>query len=239
MPRPTAVLLPGTGSDEVFVRAVFERPLAALRIPLTTPPTPKWGCVTSGFLAALDASADTVRGPLLVGGISLGAQLGAEWALRNPERCAGVLVALPAWNGASDSAPAALAARLSADRIERDGLDAILERAVADVPPWLADELRRAWLRHGARLPGALRAAAAHPAPELARLRELEVPVGVATCTDDPVHPQAVARAWTDALPRAALCATTLTAVGVDREALGRATVLAWLRARFDGLQPS
>jgi hypothetical protein len=57
------------------------------------------------------------------------------------------------------------------------------------------------------------------------------MPVGVATCVDDPVHPTAVAADWVRAAPAAALCATRLDIVGVDPEALGRAAVLAWLKA--------
>ncbi|WP_199432018.1 alpha/beta hydrolase [Qaidamihabitans albus] len=228
---PAAVLLPGTGSDEVFVRAVFARPLAAVGFAVSAPPPPAGAAVTTGYLEVLDAAASAARAPLLVGGISLGAHLATEWALRNRDRCAGVLAALPAWNGRVGSAPAAVAARLSADRVARDGLDATLATATAGIAPWLADELRRAWRRHGPGLAAGLRAAADHPAPELAELRALDVPVGIAACADDPVHPAAVARAWAGALPRAALCQTTLTAVGADRESLGRAAVLAWLRA--------
>ncbi|PXY28155.1 thioesterase [Prauserella muralis] len=232
MPHPAAVLLPGTGSDEVFVRSVFAGPLAAFGITLTTPAPAPGAAVVTGGLAALDAAAERAGGPVLVGGISLGAHMATEWALRNPRRCAGVLAALPAWNGAADRAPAAVAARHSADLVARAGLTAALAASVEGVAPWLAAELTRAWRRHGAGLADSLRAAAAHPAPELADLAALEVPVGIAACADDPVHPLPVARAWAAALPRAALCETTLAAFGADREALGRAAVLAWLRAR-------
>lgn len=228
MPKHSAVVLPGTGSDEVFVRSVFARPLAAVGIELIAPPPPSGGAVIAGSLRLLDEIASTVEGPLLVGGISLGAHLATEWALRRQDRCGGVLVALPAWNGAADAAPAAVAASASADLVDREGLDAALEVATAGVAPWLAAELDRAWRRHGAGLSASLRAASAHSAPDLARLRTLEVPVGVAACTDDPVHPVTVARAWAAALPKGALRETTLAAVGADRQALGRAAVLAW-----------
>lgn len=234
MPQHAAVVLPGTGSDEVFVRSVFARPLAALGIELIAPPPPRGAAVISGSLRLLDDIARDVEGPLLVGGISLGAHLATEWALLRQDRCGGVLVALPAWNGAADAAPAAVAAGVCADLVAREGLAAALEVATAGVAPWLATELARAWRRHGEGLSASLRAASAHSAPELTRLRALDVPVGVAACTDDPVHPVTVARAWAAALPRAVLRQTTLTAVGADRETLGRAAVLAWLRALRD-----
>ncbi|WP_216217415.1 alpha/beta hydrolase [Amycolatopsis aidingensis] len=232
LPARRAVLLPGTGSDEVFVRSVFAGPLRALGLEVLAPPPPPAEALTSGYLARLDAEAEAAREPLLVGGISLGAHLAAEWALREPARCAGVLAAMPAWNGLPAAAPARQAALVSAEQVDRDGLDATLARSAAAVPAWLAAELDRAWRRYGEGLATGLRAAASHPAPELAELRLLGVPVGIATCTDDPVHPAAVAWEWAAALPSAAVCETTLEALGRDRESLGRATVLAWLRAR-------
>jgi hypothetical protein len=68
-------------------------------------------------------------------------------------------------------------------------------------------------------------------AEPLADLATLDVPVGVAAFVDDPVHPLAVAKEWLHALPRASLCTTRLEVLGVDQESLGRAAVLAWLRA--------
>ena len=41
------------------------------------------------------ARCGSLRRPVLVGGISFGAHLAAEWAVRNPSRCAGLVLALP------------------------------------------------------------------------------------------------------------------------------------------------
>jgi pimeloyl-ACP methyl ester carboxylesterase len=232
IPTPTAVLLPGTGSDEVFIRAVFARPLAALGVALIAPAPPSGRELKVGYLAALDAVAAEVGAPILVGGISFGAHLAAEWAVRNPGRCGGLLAALPAWNGFPGQAPASRAAKLSADLVARDGLEPALATSVDGVPRWLADELSRAWRRHGDSLADSLRVAADRPAPDLDELSRLDVPTGIAACVDDPIHPAEVAHAWARALPRASVCETTLAALGADRESLGRATVLAWLRTR-------
>jgi pimeloyl-ACP methyl ester carboxylesterase len=232
IPTRTAVLLPGTGSDEIFVRSVFAGPLEAAGIRLVAPGIPDGGDVAAGYLAALDAAAAEEGAPILVGGISFGAHLAAEWAVAHQGRCGGLLAALPAWNGFPGRAPASLAAKLSADLVARDGLEATLDISVAGVPAWLAAELGRAWRRHGDELPGRLRAAAAHPAPSLAALGGLRVPAGVATCVDDPVHPTKVAHEWSSALSVSSLGETSLAALGADRESLGRAAVLAWLRAR-------
>ena len=224
------MLLPGTGSDEVFVRAVFAGPLRALGVPLIAPPPPPGAALAEGYLTVLDELARE-HGRLLVGGISFGAHLAAEWAVRNPGRCGGLLAALPAWNGDPGLAPASLAATLSADLVAASGVDAALAQT-AGSPEWLRAELDRAWRRHGDGLAASLRAAAGRPSPTLAELAALAVPAGIGTCTDDPVHPTKVASEWAAALPRAAVAETTLAALGADRESLGRATVLAFLRAR-------
>ena len=227
---PAAVLLPGTGSDEVVVRTVFGGPLAALGIPLTTPKPLPGAAAADGFRAALDHLADE-HGTLLVGGISFGAHLAAEWAIENPGRCHGLLAALPAWNGAPADAPAALAATLTADLVAGKGTGAAIAQARASSPKWLADELSRAWHRHGDGLADALRAAATRTAPTVEELHGLDVPTGIGACTDDPVHPAKIAHTWATALPHATYRETTLTALGDDPESLGRATVLAYLNA--------
>ncbi|MEU4764310.1 alpha/beta hydrolase [Actinosynnema sp. NPDC023794] len=213
-----AVLLPGTASDEVFVSSVFARPLAEAGLALVAPASRG----VREHVEALDAAWDGT--PLVVGGVSLGAHVAAAWAVRHPERCAGLLVALPAWNGVADGAPAAATARASASVVESAGVEA----ALTGVDGWLGDELRRAWPRFGSRLADVLREAAGSSAPTLAELGGLTAPVGVAACTDDPVHPFEIARAWVGALPRAALRTTTLAALGADRESLGRAALDAY-----------
>jgi pimeloyl-ACP methyl ester carboxylesterase len=194
-----------------------------------TPPPPRGELVGVAYLMLLDELSEA--GPLIVGGISFGAHLAAEWAVRNPDRCAGLLLALPAWHGRPGQAPASLAAKASAELVDAQGLEAALRSSTTGIAPWLAAELGRAWRRHGDGLGASLCAAAGRPAPTLSALRALNVPAGIAACTDDPVHPAACARAWAGALPRAALVETTLATLGDDRESLGRATVLAWQRA--------
>ena len=232
MPKPPAVLLPGTGSDEVFVRSVFAGPLAVAEVGLVAPAPPPGRELAVGFLTMIDSVAHGQDEPLLLGGISFGAHLAAEWAVGHPDRCAGLLLAMPAWHGEPGEAPASRAAKASADLVEREGLETALRLSVAGVALWLADELTRAWRRHGDGLAAGLRVAAGYPAPTLEALAELDIPVGIAACVDDPVHPAEVARAWAEALPRAAVRETTLTALGKDRESLGHAAVEAWLSVR-------
>ncbi|MFD1150647.1 alpha/beta fold hydrolase [Saccharothrix hoggarensis] len=221
MSSSRVVLLPGTASDEVFVASVFAGPLDEAGFSLVAPPSRG---VREHF-EALDAAWGGT--PVVVGGVSLGAHVAATWAVRHPERCAGVLVTLPAWNGPADGAPAALATSASASVVESAGV----ETALTGVDGWLGAELRRAWPRYGSRLAAALREAAGTASPTLAELGGLTAPVGVAAWTDDPVHPFEVARKWVEAIPRAALRTTTVAAVGADREALGRAALAAFLDA--------
>ncbi|MDN5747653.1 MAG: alpha/beta hydrolase, partial [Pseudonocardia sp.] len=115
------MVLPGSGSDEVFVRAAFGGPLRAVGVRLVAPEPRRDAEVVRGHLAALDAALERADRPLLVGGVSLGAHLAARWAAHvDPRRLAGLLLALPAWTGApAPDEPAALAARLTADRVRR------------------------------------------------------------------------------------------------------------------------
>ena len=217
MPAETVVLLPGTASDEVFVRSVFTEPLSQVGAVFTAP-------AVRTLRERLTALENAHEGhPIVVGGVSLGAHVAARWAAANPDRCAGLVLALPAWTGSPDGAPAALAAKASAQVVATRGLEA----ALADTTGWLREELGRAWRGYGDLLVPHLEEAAESPAPTLEELRSLDVPAGILGCTDDPVHPIEVARQWAEALPRAVLVTTTLDAYP---HALGRA-VQAWRQA--------
>src|SRR3954453_8615887 len=164
-----AVLLPGSGSDDVFVRRVFARPLAALGITLEAVAPPGGADPAAGYRAALHAALeDGGDDGVLVGGVSLGAQAAAAWGAGRPGRSrpSGLLLALPAWRGRPDTAPAALSARLTAALLRREGLPGGLAAARAGgAPDWLVAELGRAWAGYGPRLADALDAAAATPGP--------------------------------------------------------------------------
>jgi pimeloyl-ACP methyl ester carboxylesterase len=188
----------------------------------------------AGLVAELDrvAAAAVRRGAdLLVGGVSLGAHLAARWAADHPGGVAGLLLALPAWTGDPATAPAALAARYSAARVRTVGTAGALAEVRAAAPGWLADELARAWAGYGAGLAASLEAAAAAAGPRPTELARLAAPAGLAAVRGDAVHPVAVAREWRAHLPRAALVTTRSGAFGADPAVLGRAAVLAWLRA--------
>ncbi len=220
----TTVLLPGTGSDDDYVRRAFSGPLREVGALLVAPP-PRPDRLIEGYLSALDAVARD--GPIAVGGVSIGAAAAVAWALAHPERTVAVLAALPAWTGTPGAAPAALAARYSAERLRADGLPATTTHMRASSPAWLAEELTRSWRAQWPQLPDVLEEAAAYVAPSRAELNRLAAPLGVAAAVDDSIHPLQVGVDWVTAAPHASLKTVTLDEVGADPAALGAACLAA------------
>ncbi|HEY9304662.1 MAG TPA: alpha/beta hydrolase [Mycobacterium sp.] len=220
----TTVMLPGTGSDDDYVTRAFAKPLCDAGARIVAPP-PQPNRLIDGYLSALDDAAR--RGPIAVGGVSIGAAVAAAWALQHPDRAVAVLAALPAWTGPPGEAPAALAARHSAQQLRDDGLVATTAQMQASSPPWLAEELTRSWRSQWPQLPDAMEEAAAYVAPTHAQLQQLAVPMGVAAATDDPIHPLGIGQEWAIAAPRAALHTVTLDQIGADPAALGAACLAA------------
>lgn len=218
------VLLPGTGSDDDYLRRAFDEPLRECGArPAPVRPRPRH--LLAGYLHALTEAA--AAGPIAVGGVSLGAAVAAQWALNHPDRTVAVLAALPAWSGSPGSAPAALSARHTAAELRRSGLPAVTAAMRASSPGWLADELARSWRRQWPDLPDALEEAARYVAPTAGQLHLLRPPMGVAGAPDDLVHPLSVAQEWATAAPRAALRTVRLEEFGPDPTALGRACLAA------------
>jgi pimeloyl-ACP methyl ester carboxylesterase len=220
----TTVMLPGTGSDDDYITRAFAGPLcdAGARV-LAPPPQPKH--LIDGYLSALDDAAR--RGPIAIGGVSIGAAVAAAWALQHPDRAGAGWGALPAWTGPPGDAPAASAARHSADQLRHDGLAATTAQMQASSPPWLAEELTRSWRSQWPHLPDAMEEAASYVAPTRKQLQRLAVPMGVAAAIDDPIHPLEVGLEWAAAAPRAALRTVTLDQIGADPAALGAACLAA------------
>ncbi|BBY60238.1 alpha/beta fold hydrolase [Mycolicibacterium sarraceniae] len=220
----TAVLLAGTGSDDDYVYRAFAGPLHGVGALVTTPP-PQPARLVAGYLDALDNAAR--QGPIIVGGVSIGAAVTLAWALAHPSHVVGVLAALPAWTGAAPSAPAALSARHTAHQLRTVGLVATTAQMRASSPAWLADELTRSWLGQWPELPDAMEEAAGYIAPSVAELERLSAPMGVVGASDDPIHPLEVALEWASAAPRAALRTVSLDDFGPEPSVLGAACLAA------------
>lgn len=216
----SAVLLPGTGSDDDYTYRAFGPALRSVgAVPL--PHAPRPAQLLAGYVAALD---DASRGgPIVVAGVSLGAAVAATWAITHPQRVIAVLAVLPAWTGPPLNAPAAAAALHSAEELRRDGLVAATTRMQASSPAWLADELTRSWVSQWPDLPDAMEAAAGYVAPTSGQFAALTAPMAVVSATDDPVHPLEVGVEWVAAAPRAALRTVTLDEFGHDPAVLGAA----------------
>ncbi|MCH9701336.1 MAG: alpha/beta hydrolase [Actinomycetia bacterium] len=229
----TTVLLPGAGSDGHFVHRAFSEALQEVGAVVVTPP-PQPHRLIAGYRGDLDSAARAAHPrPIVVGGVSIGAAVAAAWALSYPQRVVAVLAALPAWTGAPDVAPAALAARHSAEVLRRDGLATATAQMQASTPAWLAEELTRSWAGQWPALPDAMDEAARYVAPSSSDLGRLTVPTGVVSATDDPVHPLDVGIEWVSATPRASLRTVTLDQIGDDPAVLG-AQCLAALRDAED-----
>jgi pimeloyl-ACP methyl ester carboxylesterase len=222
-------LLPGTGSDDDYVYRVFSPVLHEAGATVVAI-TPRPGNLVAGYLADLNNAA-TSEGPIVVGGVSIGAAVAAAWALAHPSRAVAVLAALPAWTGSPEGAPAALAARQSALMLRRDGLVAATAQMRASSPQWLADELTRSWVGQWPALPDAMDEASHYVAPTSTELERLVVPMGIVGAVDDPVHPVEVAVEWMTAAPHAALRTVTLDEIGADPAALGAACFAALVEA--------
>lgn len=217
-------MLPGTGSDDDYIVRAFAGPLRDAGAQILAPP-PQPDHLLDGYLAALETAAG--GGPIAVGGVSIGAAVAAAWAYEHPGHAVAVLAALPAWTGAPGDAPAAIAARHSAQQLRHEGLAATTNQMRASSPSWLADELTRSWRGQWPHLPDAMAEAAAYVAPTRAQLQRLAVPMGIVAAVDDPIHPIEIGMEWAAAAPHAALRTVTLDQIGADPAALGAACLAA------------
>ena len=150
----TAVLLPGTGSDDDYVYRAFSAALHDVGAVVMTPP-PQPDRLIEGYLAELDNAA--AGAPIAVGGVSIGAAVAAAWALAHPGHAVAVLAALPPWTGvAGDRARRAGRPAFGAPAAPRragggDHADAGIEPALAGrrADPVLGRAMAVAARRHG------------------------------------------------------------------------------------------
>ena len=212
------VLLPGTGSDDDYIRRAFAGPC-------TTPGPSCWrnaSAVPACRLSRpLTPPGSTVRSRS-AGSPSGAAVASTNWALasrRAPSRC----WPLPPWTGEPDSAPAALSARHTAPRCARrpDGHHRGDASRQAGVAGRRAGSLMARSSGPNCPTPWRSRHGAAPRTAELAPRRAGAVDVAA---PDDFVHPLKVALEWVSAAPHAALRTVTLAEFGL--------TGAAWARQR-------
>ena len=155
------------------------------------------------------------EGRFYLAGHSMGAHTAVSYALRHPERLAGLVVVGPVFSGEVSASTLAywdgLAEALAGGGV--DGFVAYIEAHQGIDPEWSGTVLRftreRMLLhRHPEALVEALGALPrSRPFDSLAELRGLELPALVVASQDDadPGHPYEVAAAYAAALPRAEL----------------------------------
>jgi pimeloyl-ACP methyl ester carboxylesterase len=151
----------------------------------------------------------------LLGGHSMGAHTAIGYALRHPERLAGLVVIGPVYAGTVEPESLdywdGLAAALESGGV--DGFVAYLDRRQGIDPRWRDSLLRFTRERllaqeHPEALVEALREVPrSRPFESLAELRELDVPTLVVGSNDDadPGHPYEAAAAYAEALPQGRL----------------------------------
>jgi pimeloyl-ACP methyl ester carboxylesterase len=154
-------------------------------------------------------------GPFLLGGHSMGAHTAIAYALRHPERVAGLALIGPVYTGAIEPASLeywdGLAAALETGGV--DGFVRYIDEEQGIDPRWRDSVLRftreRLLLqRHPEALAVALREVPrSRPFGSLDGLSALEVPTLVVASNDDadPGHPYEAAAAYAEALPNARL----------------------------------
>lgn len=220
----TAVILPGTGSDDDFIARAFGPAVqAAGATLLAVRPEPK--DLINGYRGALQRASE--EGPIVAGGVSIGAAVATWWALEHPEATMAVLAAMPAWSGKPQNAPASVSARVTAELLRAEGLAEVTATMRAGSPGWLGAELARSWAVQWPGLPDAMAAVSAFTSPDEQHLRGLSVPLAVAAAEGDAVHPLAVGADWAAWAPRAALHTFDLHEIGVNASCVGNACLAA------------
>lgn len=169
------------------------------------------------LVADLERVVDSQAGAdrVVVGGHSMGAHTAVAYALRNPQRVAGLVAIGPTYRAPLEAQALGYWDGL-ADALERDGVDgfvAYIDAHQQTDPAWRGSVLRftrERMLRHR-NLDAVARALREVPRSEpfgsLAELERLEAPALVVASNDaaDPGHPHAVAAAYAEAMPRAEL----------------------------------
>jgi hypothetical protein len=235
-PEDVAVVLHGAGSTGAVAATLL--PTTALEVAeVVAPDLPGGaGAAASALARCLAEQRDRGRRVRWVGGISLGAHAAARWAGAHPDDAAeldGLLLVMPAWTGPRGHRLAHRGGRARRRR-PRPGRGAHpVARRRLPARGLGARALEAGWSAYvdDDALVVALRAASASPGPALHDLAAVTCPCGVVALGDDPLHPEAVAREWTTALPHAQLEVIERRDPSAGRGGLGVAAVAAARRA--------
>ena len=186
----------------------------------------------TGDVSSLTGHLDMVGTQVgLAVGVSLGAHALARWAAGRPQGPQ-LLLCLPAWTGEPDEV--ARATGHTAQRLQVLGRQALLQEMPDDAdsgPGRVADLVRLGWGSYEDReLVHALATAAHQRGPTTTELATIASRTAVLGWPDDALHPNAVARLWTESIPDSRCFA----AQSLDPIALRRACrrAIRWLAER-------
>lgn len=166
------------------------------------------------FAADVAALIETLPGPVVLGGISMGAAIACRLAVTRPDLVRGLVLVRPAWvteaapeNMAPNAEVGALLSRLTADaarRVFADSATALrLQREAPDNLASLMGFFDRAPQADTARLLTTV--SADGPGITASDLSALRLPVLVCSTTEDAIHPAAHAEALAALIPHARL----------------------------------
>jgi pimeloyl-ACP methyl ester carboxylesterase len=145
------------------------------------------------------------RGRRFVAGVSLGAHAVALWLSTNPESVDAALLIMPAWTGPPDHSASLTSA--AARLLHLNGVENELRRLQATAPPersWVVQALHTTWSSQPHhRIVAGMQSAAHQFAPSREELSRISVPTLVVGLREDPFHPLATARTWSEAIPYA------------------------------------
>lgn len=169
----------------------------------------------AGHVAALaETLAETLDGPVVIGGISMGAAIATRLAVTRPDLVRALILVRPAWvteaaprNMAPNAEVGALLERLPADQAQAVFADSATARDLAATAPDNLASLKgfftRAPQAQTARLLTAI--SADGPGVTPADLKALTLPALVCATSEDAIHPAAHAEALARLIPQARL----------------------------------
>jgi pimeloyl-ACP methyl ester carboxylesterase len=171
------------------------------------------------FASDVAAFIDTHRlGPIVVGGISMGAAIALHLAVHRPAIVRGLILARPAWIAASAPAnniPNALVGRLLAELSQEEARKAFeateIARLLAEKAPDNLTSLRGFFSREPQATTATLLQAIAADGPGVLEedLRDLRIPTLIVGHEIDYIHPLSYAAAISQLIPRSQLVSVT------------------------------
>jgi pimeloyl-ACP methyl ester carboxylesterase len=168
----------------------------------------------ASFADHVAALAETCGGPVVLGGISMGAAIATRLAVTRPDLVRALVLVRPAWvteaappNMAPNAEVGALLARLPADKAQAIFADSVTARDLAAAAPDNLASLKGFFTRAPHDATASLLTAISADGPGITRadLTALRLPVLVCSTSEDAIHPAAHANALADLIPQARL----------------------------------